>query len=589
MLSKPSHESTDAALTLPQMNAPASTPAGDRQAPTATRDAPRMTWVVAAVLITVFVGVAWLLRAPGITMVGDDALYLYLSESIRDFNYRETFAVGHPIHALYPPGYPALLALASLVVGSRPDLLVIVGILAAAGGLAVLWFAVRSVWGAWLAAGTLAVAALNPGLIHVSGMLMSEAPFFALVIVAVWTARKGGDRRATTIAIVAAIAAALTRTAGVTVIVAVFLAWLLDRRRRDAAILALCAALIVGPWLAWSLTAPNQNPERSYAYDAVAALSPRIRSSDGVAPDTTAAAAARPTRFPAIAEIPAALARRVADNAAAYASRELPWALPVATVRGTTLDNWLWLVVLVILGALGLKEAWSRWRAAALLLICYGALLLVWPWALARLLVPVVPLVLMTILVGGAALGRKLGRFGWTVPLVVGVLIAGAAIAQNLERAQAVRACDRSRATVTPGCFSDDARAFFTAASYVRTGTAPDARVAVRGKVPTFAYYARREVVPVVITAGPSAGQILDGLVNAGADYVLLEHLNMLDATFARRIQGACDRLELVRAFEPDTYLFRLADRPSADPARSGCAALAGYRPPTVSAIMSPW
>lgn len=557
------------------MTSRASNPAAGSMAISGSGAAARVAWLVPVVLITVFVAVTWVLRAPDITLEGDDALYLLLSESLRDFNYRETFLVGHPTHAQYPPGYPALLAMASLLVGSRPDHLAIVGILAAAGGLAALWFAVRSIWSPWIAAGTLAVAAFNPGLIHISGLLMSEAPFFALAIVAIWGARRPGDRRVVAIAIIAAIAAALTRAAGVSIVIAVLIAWLLERRWRAASILALCAALTVGPWLVWTFTAPNQNPDRSYASDAAFGLTDSLQRAPG--PQSATTSGTRPDGPPRLAKVPEALARRVAANAQTYATRELPWVLPAASVPGTTVDNWVWLVAVVLFGAAGLRQLWQRWRVAALFLACYGALLLVWPWAIPRLLIPIVPLIILTLLVGAWVLGSRLGRRGWIVPVTLGALIAFTAIARNLTRLEQASACDRSRATSSPACFSDDQLGFFSAAGHARTVTDSAARFALGSKWSTFGYYARREVLPFRATPGMSGEQIVDSLAAAGVGHVLLAHLSSNDVAFGRLLRPSCDRLALVGVFNSQTLLFELRERAAADTTGGGCAALAAY------------
>ncbi|HEX6249929.1 MAG TPA: hypothetical protein VFZ56_00690 [Gemmatimonadaceae bacterium] len=557
------------------MTARGSNPAARSMSTSGSSPAARVAWIAPVMLIAVFIGMAWALRAPDITLEGDDALYLLLSESLRDFNYRETFLVGHPTHSQYPPGYPALLAVASLLMGSRPEHLVIVGILAAAGGLAGLWLAARSIWGPWIAAGTVAVAGLNPGLIHISGLLMSEAPFFALAIIALWAAQRQGGRRAVAIAIVASIAAALTRAVGVTVVVAVLIAWLLERRWRAASILALCAALTVGPWLVWTFTAPNQNPDRSYASDAAFGLTDSLQRATG--PEPATASGTRPDELPGLAKVPAALVRRVAANTQAYATRELPWVLPAAGIPGTTVDNWLWLVAIVVFGAAGLRQMWHRWRVGALFLACYAALLLVWPWAIPRLLIPIVPLIVLTLLLGATALGARLGPRGWIVPLTLGSLIAFTAIARNVVRLEQASACDRSRAASSPACFSDDQRGFFSAAKHARATTGSGARFALASKWSTFGYYARREVLPFRAPAGMSGETILDSLAAAGVRHVLLSHASSFDVALARQLRASCDRLVLARAFNRQTLLFEMRDRAAADETAGGCAALAAY------------
>ena len=65
----------------------------------------------AGVLLTVHAILAWMHRVPGLTTEHDDAWYLVLARALRQFSYAELPIVGTPPHAMYPPGYPALLAL----------------------------------------------------------------------------------------------------------------------------------------------------------------------------------------------------------------------------------------------------------------------------------------------------------------------------------------------------------------------------------------------------------------------------------------------------------------------------------------------
>ena len=251
--------------------------------------------------------------------------------------------------------------------------------------------------------------------------------------------------------------------------------------------------------------------------------------------------------------------------------------LPAASIPGTTVDNWLWLVTIIVFGAAGLRQMWQRWRVGALFLACYAALLLVWPWAIPRLLIPIVPLIVLTLLVGAAALGSQLGRRGWIVPLTLGSLIAFTAIARNLARLEQASACDRSRAASSPACFSDDQRGFFSAARHVRTTTSSAASFALASKWSTFGYYARREVLPFRAPAEMSGEQILDSLVAAGVGHVLLAHASSFDVALARQLRPSCDRLALARSFNEQTLLFELRGPAAADSTGGGCAALAAY------------
>src|SRR5882672_8450368 len=68
-------------------------------------------WMLAAVgLLAVHAALAWWLRAPAISTGHDDAIYLLLGRDLLRGSYRNFWLTGAPFHGLYPPLYPALLA-----------------------------------------------------------------------------------------------------------------------------------------------------------------------------------------------------------------------------------------------------------------------------------------------------------------------------------------------------------------------------------------------------------------------------------------------------------------------------------------------
>lgn len=534
--------------------------------------APFAPWVA----IPVFMLLAWAFRAPDITLLGDDAVYLLLSDSIRDFSYRETYTPGHPVHAHYPPLYPALLALGSFLLGNRPDHLALVGIAAAAGGLLVFWVGVRAFFGAVMAAAALVLAALNPALIETAGLLMSEAPFFALTALAIWAASRP-TARWTGVAVAAAVGAGLTRAVGIAVILAVLITWLLARRWRASAVLALCTALTVGAWLAWTFTAPGRPPDWSYSGTAAglfseSADSPYLQDGRTESPPSSAA---REQEAQPRSTIPVALAKRVVNNARVYLTRDLGWLLPAATSDATDVDDWLWAALIVLLGGAGFVQLWRRWRAAALLLTSYGGILLVWPLAFGRFLLPVLPFILLVLLLGARAIGARMRAAPHLLPVVLVAAIAGRAAAQDVGRARAIARCDRARATGSPECFTRDQVALFNAARFARATTDERERFVLGSKWPTFAYYARREVIPLSLVAGDDASQTLANLDQAGVRYVVVTHLLKGDPVFARQLTDVCDRLELVSSFDRSTFMLRVKDDVSVD--RSACDALQRY------------
>src|SRR6185369_15337826 len=76
--------------------------------------APRLSAVQRALvfgLLVLHVVLAWLTRAVAIGTGNDDATYVLLARSVRHFEYVDRHLVTMPVHAQYPPGYPAILAL----------------------------------------------------------------------------------------------------------------------------------------------------------------------------------------------------------------------------------------------------------------------------------------------------------------------------------------------------------------------------------------------------------------------------------------------------------------------------------------------
>ena len=68
------------------------------------------------------------MRPAGVETGHDDAWYLLLARSLRNLQYRDTFLPDPTVHHMYPPGYPAVLALWGAVVHDRFDLMTLLNI-----------------------------------------------------------------------------------------------------------------------------------------------------------------------------------------------------------------------------------------------------------------------------------------------------------------------------------------------------------------------------------------------------------------------------------------------------------------------------
>jgi hypothetical protein len=509
--------------------------------------------LLAAGLLAVHAAIAWLTRSVGVGIGNDSAAYLLLSRSIASLSYRDFHVVGAPVHAQYPPGFPALLAVVSAPFGENIPLLIAVMIALSVAALAVVYVSARSRGGHGLALCVLAPCALNPALINHAGMIVSEVPYLLLTALTVWVilrepeqpADSAASGRTPIVAGLAAILSALMRSIGATMVAALLLHWVLTRRYRRVLIVVGVSALTVGAWLTASFVlTPVQSIGRSYFADA-----------------TFTQSAGRP--------FIATLLQRVLHNIPDYATVTLPWALTRGTIPGTIVDNIIGLLVTVVVGSVGFWVMWKQARFVVLYLACYGTLLLLWPWGGPRLLVPVLPFLLWTGMAGAFRLsaGRRWLR---PLPACLGLLVVAIGVFRASTDVLALSRCDRSD-PLASACFPDAERAFFAAAEFVRDAT-PDSAIILTHIETVLAYESSRTVL-LEESVDPHPDRILGSLRSQGVDYVVLTPLRPLVTQHVRALRDVCGELELVEEFYPVTLLLRVAP-PSSTRDVDGCEAI---------------
>jgi hypothetical protein len=352
----------------------------------------------------------------------------------------------------------------------------------------------------------------------------------------------------------AAILAALTRSAGITLLFAVFLFWALKRQWRALWAFSIAAAVSVGSWFVWTALAPHEvTGGRTYVADVV-----RGSAEHGL---LFTFWERMTTRFPA------------------YLTRVIPWELPLPVVPDMVVDNVFWVLVLVGLGALGLASTWRRWNILALYLVAYFGLLALWTWVVGRFLTPVIPFVVVVLLAGVDLLRR---RYSPRVGLGLGLALAGVVfitgIRADWQRLQEFRSCDRSAPLQSPGCFDPDQRSLFAAANFVAENT-PDSTLVVTAKAATFAFYSGRATIrPRAIVADDPA-VFISLFAESGADYAFLGHTGPIErGLYSQSLQRSCRALEIVESFPPRSFLLRLRTTPAADESTPACRALSRFR-----------
>lgn len=319
---------------------------------------------------------------------GDNAGYITLARSLLDHGaYLELWDPALPLHTKYPPVFPLILA-GAMAIGVKPwvGLKVIVVAFSAIGvAFSFLWIRARG--RPALAAGVGALLAFSPGLIIQNHWVLSDVPFWALTMLALWaleTAPRRGLSARFAIAVLAVALAYFTRSAGLPLVLATF-AWLALRRRWLH--VGVMAGIIV-PLAAWWIL--------------------RARTAGGV--DYAGELWMRNPYNPAEGTIGVLdLLPRMGDNLLAYITTHVPTLLLGRTGA-------IALVLSLIVTALALV-GWARRTArvrrlsvAELMLPLYIGLIMIWPavWAGDRFMLPVLSLLLFF---AGDALLRIVRRF----------------------------------------------------------------------------------------------------------------------------------------------------------------------------------
>ena len=528
----------------------------------------RAPGIVAACTIALHAVLIWLVRAPSIGTGNDDAVYLLLARALRDGHYRELFYVGTPIHSQYPPGYPSLLALLGAPSDGDIGLLIAANIVFSCASLALLYSVMRR-WSGPLAVTAVAVLAINPSLVLAASRVQSEPMFMAAIMLALWALRPGAKEQHRWVAIVAVIVATLTRSAGLAVVAAVFVHFVFERAWRHAAVLGVGSVITIAPWLVWTAVAPQQVAGRSYIADALLTVPPR--DSAGVPIRTPRAGADERTSVERLAHT---LQVRLTFNTRHYVTRALPGRLAIPTIPDTPIDNAGWLAVMIVAVGAGAAAAWSRWRIAVLALTLYAILLVLWPYAVSRFLIPMLPVFVALLLLGAWRIGaRFLPRAGLAPALVLAAipLIGGARDTAAMLRGP--EACASADLADEEMC--DDGASTYATVAHQVVSIAGDGRVFTT-KEGTFYYHTGRQVISVYPAVGLPSDSLAGYLQRRDVDVIFLPHLKNDEEELGEPLEELCGSLTDVGSPNDETLILRV--RPPETGERNACGAVARWR-----------
>lgn len=328
----------------------------------------RAPWIYMAGLAFLHLLLAYLAIEPAPHTGGDNAGYLTLAKSLLQHGtYQDLFDPTQPPHTQYPPVFPAILAIASLI-GLKSWLhlkYLTVAFSALAVAFTYLW--IRRSGRPELAFGIAMLIAISPGVVHLAHWELSDVPFWAMSMVALWAwdRLRPGDYKMLAVAVTMTVLAYFTRSAGLPLLIAAG-GWLIWKRRWQQ--LVIFAAVMIPLAFLWWL---------------------RARMQGGV--DYVGQFWFVDPYQPALGRIDAGqLIDRMAANGGKYITQHFPILL-FGAPRYIALS-----VIIVVLGVYGWFRRMRRPRVSDLFLPLYIGLLLIWPavWSGERFLLPAMPLIL---------------------------------------------------------------------------------------------------------------------------------------------------------------------------------------------------
>jgi len=389
---------------------------------------------------------------------GDNAAYIALARSLLEHRaFLSLYDPATPPHTQYPPAFPGMLALATVLgLGSWVKLkLVVLACSAAAVAMTFLW--IRRRGRPVLGAGVALLLAISPSVLEQSHWVLSDIPFWFFTVLALWGFERlpPGLRIRFVVATLAGVLAYFTRSAGLPLVLAIIV-WLGLRRRWQQ--LAVFAAVLVPLALLWYVRARTQGGvdyvSQFWAVDPYTPQLGRIDAGD--------------------------FFRRIGSNAGNYARIHLPILLAGTASAAVFLVG----LATLLLAAGGWARRIRRPCLPELLLPLYLGLLLVWPavWSGERFLLPAMPLILFyagDALVAGVRLMRP--RAGFVAGAAAVALVGLNAVPAIVSELRTGTLCTtRYRAGDPYPCLGPEWRDFFDMAGLAERALPDDAVVLSR-------------------------------------------------------------------------------------------------------------
>jgi hypothetical protein len=359
----------------------------------------------------------------------DDGVYLVLAKAIAGGSgYRYLHIPGAPFATHYPPLYPLFLALLLKVAGPFPQSMTVLLLANAALLGLVAWgsarFAIRQLgWPSAAATVFALVGALSLPLIQLTTLVMSEVMFLALLFPLLLAAeqRAAAPRDWLRDAALGAGAGALAliRAHGIVLVLALLLVFATRREWRRAAMVALGALLVLGPWQLWVALHDSTLP-------------PALRGSYGSYLGWLFAGMSQG----GVSFVARTVSRNLGECTAILADRVAPWSLGAL--------RWIPLGFALGLLSVGATRLWRRAPVTALFLAGYVIVTLLWPYAPWRFIWGIWPLALLTAVEGAVVIVWWVPKRRTAVAVRHGLRAALLLLGLGVARAEVVAYRDRA-------------------------------------------------------------------------------------------------------------------------------------------------
>lgn len=409
----------------------------------------------------------------------DDGVYVALGKSIaQGTGYHSIHLAGMPVQVRYPPGLPLMLAIPWALGGSLSAVrstLEVLNVLVTAGAAGLIWWIGRRDCG--LSPWPVAVCAVSPFVLDAT-IQFYNLPLSEPYLVLGWAAAlalvagEPGPGRAAAVGLVLA-ATTLFRAAGIALVPAILAALALRRRWPAVAACAACSLIPLAAWAGlravWIAAGPVASvPDDQGYWQWLGAGGP--------------------------VALAAYTARTMGANVVAYVLALARYLVSIQTVG----------IVLVGAAILAAAVACIRLRrthpALVLTALCVTALTLSWPFAQARLFLPLLPFLGLLV---ASSVDFGVRRASRAVAIGIHTILVLAAIAATGRQVELRAAAERAYQTGSlPAVknrspiitLSFRSRFIFQVATWISRNTTPQDRIMVQAPAGVFLYTGRRAV-----------------------------------------------------------------------------------------------